>query len=419
MRKGLSAVAIAVTSLSLGAPAGAQDESAFSCRASAARVTVGPSTTEPIRANAGEAPCSSQSSAVVSETTAGPVTAQAVAAFTSRTPAGAGALASIAKGTAVLGPLTVSVEIAVAEASAACVGTSPKLSGKSRVVGVTVNGNPITLPPGDAPAEIPLGPLGTIFLNHEAADAARLVRRAVWVSSPAGEAVFGEAAAGAKADACTPTEGAAMGPACPTGSTYDPTRNACVIRESSSSSTSTVVSQPYGGPSGGTVITLAEARAQFKSLCLKGAGSNYAIVGTSGKDNITGTNAKDRILLLDGRDKAEGGRGNDCIDGGKGTDTMSGALGADRIIGGAGNDHLIGGSHADNLSGGTGADTINSGFGKDRINGGSGSDKINISVAGPAAKTVKCGKGRDKIRVNRNEKKRAKKGRCERIYVIR
>ena len=418
----LAAFAAALT-LASAPPALAQDNDG-ACRASAARVTPpsGLPVVEPVRANAASTPCSSQSAAVAETKTIGPLTVDAVGAFTDR--AGQ-ALASAAHATVVLGPLTVAVTAVEATATAPC-GTTP--TGTSRVAGLTINGTAIVLPPGDQPVNIPLGPLGSISLNKETVENGVLTRRAVEIVTPAASVVLAEAIA--KAATCPGTNGGGGGgvePVCPNGATYDPERNVCVIREGGnnggggSGGTAGVVEtgRPFEGPSGGTVITLAEARSKYKSACLKGAGPGFAIVGTNGSDNITGTNDRDRILLLAGTDKSEGGRGDDCIDGGSGRDTMSGALGNDRLIGARGNDALVGGSHNDRLNAGSGNDTINSGFGKDRVIGGAGSDRINVATAGPAVRRIKCGKGRDKIRVNRNEKRRARKGACETVYVIR
>lgn len=422
MSRNLAVLFGAAGFLMSAAPAIAQDNDG-ACRASAARVTP-PSplpVVEPVRANAPSTPCSSQSAAVAEPTTIGPVTADAVGAFTDRNGA---ALASAAHATVVLGPLTVAVTAVEATASAPC-GTVP--TGTSRVASLTINGNAIVLPPGDAPVNIPLGPLGSVSLNKETVENGTLTRRAVDIVTPAGSVVLAEAIA--KAATC-PAGGAGGGvpPVCPNGATYEPSQNVCVIREggdgsggSGSGGTAGEVrtGRPFEGPSGGTVITLAEARSKYKSRCLKGDGPDFAIIGTKGADNITGTNERDRILLLAGNDKSEGGRGDDCIDGGRGGDTMSGALGKDTLVGRSGRDHLVGGSADDRLLAGSGNDTISSGFGKDVISGGKGNDRINAATAGPASKRIRCGKGRDKIRVNRNERRKARKGGCETVYVIR
>ena len=67
-------------------------------------------------------------------------------------------------------------------------------------------------------------------------------------------------------------------------------------------------------------------------------------------------------------------------------------------------------------SGGAGRDFINSANGRDKVSGGKGNDAINVSTAGPAAK-VKCGKGKDIVRYNHNERRRIKG--CERRYSIK
>ena len=433
MKKLLAAALGVAASMAYASPALAQDNDG-ACRASAARVTpVEPlPVIEPVRANAPSTPCFSQSAAVSEPKTIGPITVDAVGAFTDRSGA---AFASAAHATVVLGPLTVGVTAVEASAAAPC-GTTP--TGTSRVAGLSINGETLVIPPGDEFVEIPLGPLGSIALNKETVENGVLTRRAVEIDTPLANVVLAEAIA--KAATC-PAGGGGNGgggggvpPVCPEGSTYDPERNVCIVRDtntgngnntggggSGGTAGDVAAGRPFEGPSGGTVITLSDARAKYKSVCLKGAGPAFAIVGTKGNDNITGTNDRDRILLLAGTDKSEGGRGDDCIDGGKGRDTMSGALGNDKLVGGRGNDSLVGGSHNDRLVSGSGNDTINSGFGKDRIKAGGGADRINIATAGPGARRISCGKGRDKIRVNRNEKRQAKRAKngCETVYVIR
>ena len=418
----------------VAAPAQAQTSDPFSCRASAARVTQDnlPLTVEPVRANAAGNPCSSQSAATVERTTIGPLTVDAVGAFTNFVAgSSAAAFAGASQPKVELGGLVVEADGVLASATATCEGTNPVLAGSSRVAGLRINGQGITLPPGDAPFEIPLGPLGRVAVNQEATDAAAgtLTRQAVVVETPLTTVVLGEAIAGATAAGCTAGTGTgAVPPVCVPGSTYDQARNVCVIRErggdgsgGSGGSGEVVVGRPFEAPQGGRVISLTEARTRFKSPCLRGKGVDYVVLGTKGRDQITGTNDDDRILLLGGDDRAEGGRGDDCFDGGKGVDTMSGALDDDRIYGRTGGDHLIGGSHDDRLAAGPGKDTINAGYGKDRIKAGKGADRINIATAGVPARSIRCGKGFDKVRVNRNEKRRARarKARCERVYTIR
>ena len=86
---------------------------------------------------------------------------------------------------------------------------------------------------------------------------------------------------------------------------------------------------------------------------------------------------------------------------------------ADRRLG---RDNLNGGSEADKLYGGAGNDSINAAYGRDRVKGGKGNDAINVATAGPAAR-VNCGKGKDVVRSNTNERRRIRG--CERRYSIR
>ena len=424
----VSAAAAAALAV-LAAPAAAAETS--TCRASAARAEV-PSLkidVEPVRANAPGTPCTSQSASTVAQTTIGPVTADAVGAFTSRTATVASALASVSNPKVDLGGLVVEAQAVDASATATCTNGASKLTGASRVVGLTINGQSVQVPPGDAPVDIPLGPLGTVSLNQQTTDAARgtITRRAIAITTPLADVTLAEAVAGGACESVGTEAGGGVAPGggttaarpCPQGADYDPSRNLCVIHDSTGATI--VVGRPYQGPSGGSVISLTDARKRYRSACLSGKGSRYVIVGTRRNDRITGTNHSDRILLLAGNDQSEGGRGNDCIDGAAGNDTESGALGRDRLIGGRGRDHLVGGSQSDTLNSGPGNDTINTGFGRDRVNAGRGADKVNAATAGPASKRLVCGQGRDKIRVNRNERRkaRARTAHCERVYVIR
>jgi len=460
----LTGATIVASALSV-VPASAAPGDQFGCRASAARATTvsPPATSEPVRANAALSPCQTQSASVLEPTTVGPATADVVGAFT-KVEGAAGALGSAARAKVTLPGLTVEADEVQASAGVGCEsGRVGKPAGASRVVGLKVNGTAVTVPPGDAPFTLPLGPAGTLMLNEEVVEGATLTRRAIHLKTPSADVVLAEAVVTTTGNPCaplspttptptptatptpTPTPGGGSGgggtsgggtggsnnnssntnnnsgsnrPAprpCPPGAEYDVDRNLCVIERQGKETI--IVGPPFSGPSGGTVVALDEAVKKFVSPCLKGSGPKFAIIGSAKADKITGTNRRDRILSLAGKDNVEGGRGDDCIDGGTQGDTLSGALGKDRIIGGSGNDHLIGGSAADFLEGGSGNDTIHSGYGRDVVMGGSGGDKINAATAGPASKKLDCGKGRDKIRVNRNEK-RIVRG-CETVYKIR
>ena len=129
-----------------------------------------------------------------------------------------------------------------------------------------------------------------------------------------------------------------------------------------------------------------------------------------GNDRITGAEGNDNLFGGAGKDKLSGGLGNDNLFGGAGNDSLSGADGNDVLLGAAGNDKLSGGAGNDTLQGGAGNDNVNAGQGKNTVFGGSGNDILN-SVNG-RKDTVDCGKGRDRLRADGNDKVR--KG-CERI----
>ncbi|MCW3066862.1 MAG: putative protease [Solirubrobacterales bacterium] len=400
----------------------------FVCRSSAARaVTLGNpplATVEPVRANVNGTPCASdQNAETVKPTTIGPITADAVRAYTTYTPGTNPSVSSDAIVTApriVLGGLSIGVDAIEAHASATCTSatTPPTLASSSKVVNLTINGNTLAIPGNSQPFVLNLSPLIKLSLNEKVTSTAGIVtQRAVHITALGNDVVIGEAIAGASTG--NPCAGVTPPPGptpCPPGSTYDATQNVCEIVTSTGQII--IVGLPYQGPSGGRVITLAEARRLYPhNPCVHGPGPQYVVVGTNHADRITGTNKADRIILLGGNDAAEGGRGNDCIDGGSGSDTLSGALGKDRMYGDSGNDHLAGGPQTDKLYGGSGNDSISAGFGSDLVSGGAGNDHINTAQAGPAAH-VNCGSGRkDKARINQNEV-RFERG-CERVFVLR
>ena len=76
---------------------------------------------------------------------------------------------------------------------------------------------------------------------------------------------------------------------------------------------------------------------------------------------------------------------------------MQGGFGNDRLVAGAGNDG------------------IHTGNGRDRVVAGAGDDIINAATAGPAA-FVDCGPGRDRVRINNNERRRVRN--CELVDVF-
>jgi Ca2+-binding RTX toxin-like protein len=328
---------------------------------------------------------------------------------------------------------------ASAEATGVCTAGGPSLAGSSVVPVVRINGQEIDTTQGkQTVTTLPSGEVVTTTFNEQTRSGGTLTQRAVHsvFRNQAGEVVREMVAAEARvsggSEVCdraaqeataAGNDGSGSQNPCITGAEYDAARNLCVItRErdgnlANGRETVTVVGRPYAGPSGGRVVLPSEApKSEKKSTCLKRKGLKFLILGSKRADRITGSNRSDVIFGLGGKDKISGGRGSDCIVGGKGDDRLAGAQGKDTLIGGAGRDKLDGGPDGDKLNGGSGRDYINSANGRDKVSGGKGNDAINVATAGPAAK-VKCGKGKDTVRYNHNERRRVKG--CERRYSIK
>ncbi len=347
----------------------------------------------------------------------------------------------ISLGTPVLG-----VGAARSSISATCSGGQPQFTANSEVASISLAGTPIVLdgvvqPITDALTDA-IGALVSIRLNEQVdlGGGGRAVRAAhitlLQGDTALADVIIAESRLDLNGAACDPnadgnTPGSNTPPGgpdvCPPGSVFVPTSNLCVIPVPGSQTPtnpagdvsgpgSVVVGPPYQGPSGGTVITLPEAKKRFpKSPCVKGKGPKYVVFGTKGADHITGTNRRDRILGLGGRDRLDGGRNNDCIDGGGSRDVMTGGQDNDRVYGKGGKDVVNGDSGTDKLFGGKGADSFNAGYGADKVRGGRGNDIINVATAGPKA-NVRGGKGYDVVRCNPEE---LRKVHAERILVVR
>ena len=89
-------------------------------------------------------------------------------------------------------------------------------------------------------------------------------------------------------------------------------------------------------------------------------------------------------------------------------DTIFGTTGADVLRGMTGNDAIDGLAGNDKLFGDAGNDKLTDRLGKDTFNGGPGNDTIDAVDKPRGTKrnrdTITCGKGRDTVRANRNEK---------------
>jgi hypothetical protein len=86
-----------------------------------------------------------------------------------------------------------------AEASTTCKDGQPVLAGTSTVGEVRVAGTPVRLLEG--PLAVPLG-VATLHLNETIHDGGRIIQRAVWLQSPQGDVIIGEATTGATGPVC-------------------------------------------------------------------------------------------------------------------------------------------------------------------------------------------------------------------------
>jgi Ca2+-binding RTX toxin-like protein len=423
------------------AVAAAATTSPFGCRASVSRAVVGNTTlAEPVVANPATNPCHTagngannasvlnQGSAVANAGGSGAFTyssADAASDLGATAPAAA-ALASVNNASIPTssgaitadGPVTVQVQYV-------CQHGVLTSSGSSNVQRLDINGQQTDLNPGQSKV-IDLGGGSYVDVNEQIKTGNSLTERALDAHlAGVGEIVSGEA--DVTEDAATPCAGTASLPsspvgACPTGATYDAATQYCVIIENGRTIT---VSRPFQGPTGGSVISLTDARKKYRSQCLSGSGPNYAVVGTSRGDRIVGTRLAERILGLGGNDRIAGQGGNDCLDGGVGNDRIYagngnvrvyGGAGGDRVYanngndyidGGAGNDRIYIGDGNDRVYGGDGNDVISAGRGNNRLSGGNGNDHISTSDGndivdgGPGANNIHVGNGTDKVTTGR------------------
>jgi hypothetical protein len=86
-----------------------------------------------------------------------------------------------------------------AEASTTCKGGQPVLDGTSTVGEVRVAGTPVRLLGGHL--DVPLG-VATLHLNETIHDGGRIIERAVWLQSPQGDVIIGEATTGSTGPVC-------------------------------------------------------------------------------------------------------------------------------------------------------------------------------------------------------------------------
>jgi hypothetical protein len=347
------------------------------------------------------------------------------------------------------GTVALGVAVANSTATARCVNNQPVFDGTSQVTGITLGGQTVSLDgllQALSNALQPLNAVAEVRVNEKIQGSTGIIVRALHIivlqgsgaGTPLADIVVAESKANiAVGEVCNPLKQIplpdGLDGACPPGSVLDLTRVLCVI-PATGTQREIIIGRPFQGPSGGRVVSLAEARRLFpNSPCVRGSSPRFAIVGSLSRDRITGTNRADRIFGRSGNDSLDGGRGNDCIDAGTGNDRVTGGIGRDRlygfqggdtltgnlnndrIYGGVGNDHLNGGPGIDLQDAGPGNDTINAGYNRDRVFGRSGRDFINIATQGPPA-SVDCGTGPDKVRANKRERTRIRN--CETVYIF-
>lgn len=167
----------------------------FRCRASAIRTTLSVLALEPVASNRPASPCRTDSDEMLSLPTGLPLGlgARVLGTDTAAADQGGQAEAAVASVALTSGTTTIKATGLQATASAGCQG----LESSSAVASLTVNGKPARA--GDQPQTIPAG-LVTIRLNHLTRSAGEVVRRALWITTPLGDVIAGEALAGRSAD---------------------------------------------------------------------------------------------------------------------------------------------------------------------------------------------------------------------------
>jgi Ca2+-binding RTX toxin-like protein len=331
---------------------------------------------------------------------------------------------------------TLLVEGVTVSVSGSCAGGTAQAAGRSAVARITLAGN--ELPTGQIVDQAlgglggtPLGAVLRIVPGEEIRTSsgidATLTRRALHVTVALAEqtlvdAVIGEASVGTADSACAATSGTGGG-----------TGGAGGGAPVDVAGSRPVAGLPFGGGRAVTLADLAALGVASNHPCRNARyGGNVAIVGTNRRDRISGSNVADRMFGFRQDDRLSGANGRDCVDGAGGRDRLSGSRGNDLLLGGAARDRVSGGPGRDRLRGGGGRDVVNgaagndrlfggggkdtlsAGRGRDRVFGGAGNDRINAATVGPR-QFVDCGRGRDVVRLNRNDRQR----RCERVLRVR
>ncbi|MDQ6835207.1 MAG: hypothetical protein M3016_03380 [Actinomycetota bacterium] len=434
--------ALLLTFMSAGL-AQAATRNPFACRASvsATRPSAPLPTLEPYVANRAGTPCATDSAGASPGSTgnagngntadAGPAGAYTYSTNTADQSTGAivpgaAALASTDGGRITNTSSTVSVAgPAQARATYTCVNGKAVSSGSADVSLAVVNGQTVRPSSPGAEQTTQLGGGSYVTINQKVQTATSRTERLVFEHiAGVGDYVLGEAQVALTAsNGCAGTAGAGVPGsgqtradlgACPNGSTLIARTQLCEIVQPGRQDI--VVSRPFMGPTGGTVLALSVARKRYRSACLHGPGPKFAVVGTRRADRINGTRHADRILGLAGRDRIAGRGGNDCIDAGAGNDRIWAGKGKQRVYGGAGSDRISVQGGSSNVYGGAGNDRIFVRNGKGHVYGGRGKDRLYV---GGRAAYANGGPGRDVAYVTRRRMRYARRHGCEIVHRIR
>jgi Ca2+-binding RTX toxin-like protein len=435
------------------APPAAETEGHWTCRASAARVSLGGQLVpEPLTANAIDDPCAGDSSGVHDVTIPGPSQPNAPgqvilsAAYATTTlqnaqqpPRGqiAGADSGVANVTIVdsNGNTVLQALVLRSTATGKCIDTAsgpqPSLTSTSSVLQLTLPDGTTITQLNDAAQTItdqlsnsPLGQVIQIRVNEKIEQPGSLTQRALHVTVPnpqGGDAILDVVVGESKVDYTTVNGRNPCAPPLPPEtstttttetSTSTSTQSTTTTVNSTQTQTQTVTTSTNNGnnnsgnngttqtivverPVGGNEVPLSGVKGYRTSPCRAARfGRQVGVLGTGGNDHITGTSKADRIFALGGNDFVSGGLANDCEEGGAGNDRLDGGNDQDFLLGGDGNDNLNGNSASDTLFGGPGSDRIYGGSGSDYVDGGPGNDRIN---GGPGNDTLLGGAGNDNI----------------------
>lgn len=399
--------------LLIAGPASAAPSNPFGCRASVQGLHIAllPAA-EPSVANPAENPCatdsagasqSSTGSTAAGSTSAGPSGAYTVSDIS--TP-GATALASVDGGTvAGTGETVALTGPANAQVSYVCVGGAVVASGASDVSVAVINGQTIRPSSPGAETTTQLGGGSYATINQQVQDATSLTQRLVFMHiAGAGDYVLGEAqvtrpagnpcpagiggAGSGNGGSGTGSGGSGTGDGsgsdsrvapCATGSTLVASQQLCEIVQGGGQG-NIIVSAPFAGPTGGTVVSLAAARAKMKSPCLTGKGPKFVVMGTNKANRIRAGKTAERIVAMGGNDVVIVKRGASCVDGGAGRDTISGGMSKLKLFGGAGKDMITVGTGKDHLYGGAGDDRLRAAGRIEYVNGGNGKDVAYVAA---------------------------------------